>query len=75
MSDSQEILFFAGGFVFFSIYAYVTYSASKRSGKSFIFLLLSHKRNEFLSKRETSVHYFSVGVAIATIIVTIVFYK
>ncbi len=75
MSGSQEILFTIGGFVFISIYVYVTYSASKRSGKSFASLLLSRERYTYLSKSETIMQHFAVGLAIAIIIVTMVFDK
>ena len=71
MSDSQKILFFAGGFLFVFLYGYITYLASKRSGKSFLFLFFSHKRNALLSEGETRMQYIAVGIAIVTISVPI----
>jgi len=75
MSSNQEILFTIGGIVFISIYIYVTYSASNRSGKSFTFLLLSRERYTYLSKSETVMQHIAVGLAIVIIFVTMVFDK
>ena len=68
MSGNQELIFTIVCTVIFSIPVYVAYSASRRTGKSFLYFLLfaydRWERKALLTKSEVVMEYCAIGIGV-----------